>query len=407
MNKLRKADKSLIKDLNRSTVINAIRRKGPISRTEIAQQTKLGQSTMTKIIDELITLDLVHEKGEANSTGGRKAILLEFNNLFAYAIGIKIMQDHLIFAFTDLQANIIDKREIFYESSSNTSLIINLMIDTIYEFLNDFHIETKNLVGIGIAVSGLVNSKTGMVLRSPLLDWDHIDISQPIKEEFSLPVFIDNDVNAYMLAELEFGYGKTSNQFICISLGDGIGASFVIDNKVYKGEYGGAGEFGHTVINVDGRPCHCGQYGCLETYLSNRALNLNAQEFSARYPKSILNGQNINYETLTLAAREKDEMAFVLFEQVSKYLSVGLINAINSFNPKTIVLIGEALVGKEFFINESIERAKENFFRGSIETKIVTSNLGNDAWVQGAALQAIDMVFQPPIYEEANSLISM
>lgn len=407
MNKLRKADKSLIKDLNRSTVINAIRRKGPISRTEIAQHTKLGRSTMTKIIDELITLDLVHEKGEANSTGGRKAILLEFNHLFAYAIGIKIMQDHLIFALTDLQANIIDKREIFFESSSNTSLIINLMINTIYAFLNDFHIETKNLVGIGIAVSGLVNSKTGMVLRSPLLEWDHIDISQPIKEEFSLPVFIDNDVNAYMLAELEFGYGKTNNQFICISLGDGIGASFVIDHKVYKGEYGGAGEFGHTVINVDGRPCHCGQYGCLETYLSNRALNLNAQEFSARYPKSILNGQNINYETLTLAAKEKDEMAFVLFEQVSKYLSVGLINAINSFNPKTIVLIGEALVGKEFFINESIERAKENFFRGSIETKIVTSNLGNDAWVQGAALQAIDMVFQPPIYEEANSLISM
>jgi N-acetylglucosamine repressor len=406
MSKIRKADKSLIKDLNRSAVINAIRRKGPISRTELAQLTKLGQSTMTKIIDELKTLDLVYEKGEAHSTGGRKAILLEFNQLYAYAIGIKIMQEHLIFALTDLQANIIHKKEIFFESSADTQLIIDLMIRTIHQILNEFQIESKSLVGIGIAVSGLVNSKTGVVLRSPLLNWNQVDISSPLKEEFHLPVLIDNDVNAYIYAELELGYGKTSDQFICISLGDGIGSSFVIDRKVYKGEYGGAGEYGHTIVNVDGRPCYCGQYGCLETYLSNRALNLHAQEFSTRYPNSDLYSQTINYENLTSAAIKNDELAFVLFEQVSKYLSIGLINAINSFNPKTIVLIGEALVGRDFFIQQAIEKAKDNFFSGSFDTKIVISRLGNDAWVQGAALQAIDEVFQPPIYEEANSLIS-
>lgn len=407
MSKLRKADKSLIKDLNRSTVINAIRRYGPISRTELAQITKLGQSTMTKIIDELITLDLVYEKGEAHSTGGRKAILLEFNHLYAYAIGIKIMQDHLIFALTDLQANIIKKQEIFFESSTNIPLIINLMIRTIHQILNQFQLESKNLVGIGIAVSGLVNSKSGVVLRSPLLNWDHVDVSTPLKTEFKLPIFIDNDVNAYTLTELELGIGKTSNHFVCISIGDGIGSGFVIDRKVYKGEYGGAGEFGHTIINVEGRPCYCGQNGCLETYLSNRALNVNAQEFFTRYPKSLLYTQTINYETLTNAAKSNDELAMILFEQASQYLSIGLINVINCFNPKTIVLIGEALVGKDYFIQQAIEKAKDNFFRGSIETNLVISQLGNDAWVQGAALQAIDMVFQPPLYEEASSLISM
>jgi predicted NBD/HSP70 family sugar kinase len=406
MSKLRKADKSLIKDLNRSSVINAVRLKGPISRTELAHLTKLGQSTMTKIIDELKTLDLVYEIGEAHSTGGRKAILLEFNHLFAYAIGIKIMQDHLIFALTDLRASIIDKKEIFFESPSDTTQIIHFMIKTIHQILQEFQLEPKNLVGIGIAVSGLVNSKTGVVLRSPLLNWNNVDISTPLREQFDIPVLIDNDVNAYIYAELEFGYGKTSNQFICISLGDGIGSSFVIDRKVYKGENGGAGEFGHTIINVDGRPCHCGQYGCLETYLSNRALHLNAQEFFTRYPESKLYNKTINYETLTCAAKAGDELASILFEQVSKYLSIGLINAINSFNPKTIVLIGEALVGKEYFIQQAIEKAKENFFRGSFETNIVVSRLGNDAWVQGTALQAIDELFQPPIYEEANSLIS-
>ncbi|RSK28300.1 ROK family transcriptional regulator [Bacillus sp. HMF5848] len=406
MTKLRKADKSLIKDMNRSAVINAIKRKGPISRTEIAQVTNLGQSTMTKIIEELKALDLVHEKGEAHSTGGRKAILLEFNNLFAYAIGIKIMQDHLICALTDLQATIIDKREIFFDPSSDSQLIINLMIRTIHQILIDFQLDSQNLIGIGIAVSGLVDSKTGVVLRSPLLDWNNVDISTPLKEEFQLPVSVDNDVNAYTYAELEFGYGKNSNQFICISIGDGIGSGFIINRKVYKGEYGGAGEFGHTIINVDGRPCHCGQNGCLETYLSNRALNLNAQELASRYPTSSLYNEKINYETITKAAKNNDDLAHELFGQVSKYLSIGLINAINSFNPKTIILIGEALVGKDFFIQDAIKKAKDNFFRGSFETNIVVSNLGDDAWIQGAALQAIDQLFQPPIYEEVNSLIS-
>lgn len=406
MSKLRKADKNLIKDLNRSAVINAIRRKGPISRTELSKITKLGQSTMTKIIEELKNLDLVNEIGEASSTGGRKAILLEFNKLFANAIGIKVMKDHLIFALTDLQANIIEKKEIYFESSLDTQLIINLMKDTINQLLKENHLETNNLIGIGIAVSGLVNGKEGVVLSSPLLNWDNVNLAAPLKEKFQLPVLIDNDVNAYTYAELEFGYGRNSNQFICISIGDGIGAGFVIDKKLYKGEFGGAGEFGHSIISVDGRPCYCGQNGCLETYLSNQSLNLTAQEFFSRYPKSDLFRENINYETITRAAENGDPLAFVLFEQVSKYLSVGLINAINIFNPKKIVLIGEALLGKDYFIEKAIEKSKNNFFKGSFDSEIVLSDLGDDAWLQGAALQAINQLFQPPIYEETNSLVS-
>ncbi|WP_100408040.1 ROK family transcriptional regulator [Bacillus solitudinis] len=406
MSILRKADKNLIKELNRSAVINVIRRHGPISRTELAKITKLGQSTMTKIIEELNNFGLVNEIGEANSTGGRKAILLEFNKLFANAIGIKIMQDHLIFALTDLQANIIEKKEIYFESSSDTQLIINLMKDTIKQLLIENYLEINNLIAIGIAVSGLVNGKEGVVLSSPLLNWNNVNLAGPLKEEFHLPVLIDNDVNAYTYAELEFGYGRNSDQFICISIGDGIGASFVIDKKLYKGEYGGAGEFGHSIINVDGRPCYCGQNGCLETYLSNQSLNLTAQEFFSRYPNSDLFRKSINYEAITSAAKNGDPLAFVLFEQVSKYLSVGLINAINIFNPKKIVLIGEALLGKDYFIEKAIEKSKNNFFKRSFDSEIVLSDLGNDAWVQGAALQAINQLFQPPIYEETNSLVS-
>ncbi|QFT87723.1 N-acetylglucosamine repressor [Bacillus sp. THAF10] len=406
MSKLRKADKSLIKDMNRSAVINTIRRKGPISRTEISSITNLGQSTLTKITEELKNLDLVYEKGEAHSTGGRKAILLEFNHLYAFAIGIKVMQDHLVFALTDLQATIIDKRDIYFATSSDTQHILHLMKNTIHQLLQENQLELNSLIGIGIAVSGLVNSVTGVVLKSPLLKWENVNLSEPLMEEFQLPVFIDNDVNAYINAELEFGHGHTSDQFICISLGDGMGASFVIDRKVYKGEYGGAGEYGHTIINVDGRPCYCGQNGCIETYLSNSALKINAQEFASRYPNSRLINKEINYETLTEAARENDSLALILFEQASKYLSIGLINAINSFNPKSIVLIGEALVGKEFFISQATERAKENFFKGTFESQIVISQLGDDAWVQGAALQAINQLFQPPIYEESNTLLN-
>ncbi|WLD92602.1 ROK family protein [Alkalihalobacillus sp. AL-G] len=401
MTKLRIGNRALIKDMNRSTVINTIRKKGPISRTDISITTGLGLSTISKIIDELMNNELVNEIGAATSTGGRRPILIEFNQKSGYAVGVKIMEDHLVVALTDLDPTIIESIEIpFYTNDESTS-VIDLIITSIKKILTQQKIDLDHLEGIGIAVSGLIDSKRGIVVRSSLLGWEEVDLSSPIHEAFRTPVFLDNDVNAYTYAEIEKGYGTVHNNFICISIGDGIGASIVIDRKLYKGEFGGAGEFGHSIIQLGGRQCHCGQKGCLEMYASNKGLEEEAATLIPEYPDSQLQNHRINIEEVLKAALESDELAKVLFSRLGDYLGVGLINAINSFNPGTIVLIGEGMVAEEYFVPQAIQRAKENFFyHARYDTNVVTSTLGNDAWVKGAAILAIDQLFQPPIYEQ-------
>ncbi len=407
MSQLRKGNRALIKDMNRSLVINTIRKFGPISRTDISNRTGLGLSTITKIIDELSQNNLVFETGSASSTGGRRAILLEFNHQSGHAIGVKIMKDHLVIALTDLDSTILDTLEISFQHKEDVPHIIDLIISNTQKLLAKHQLTKENLEGLGIAVSGLIDNQKGRVVRSSLLNWEDVNLSEPIQQALETPVFIDNDVNAYTYAEIEKGYGVTHENFICLSIGDGIGASLVINRKLYSGEFGGAGEFGHTVIQIDGRPCHCGQHGCLEMYASNKAFELEASNFIEQYPNTSLDLESMQFDHVLEAAQQDDQLARKLFERQGDYLGVGLLNAINSFNPGTIVLIGEGMVAKDFFLPNAMERAKKNFFNfANCDTEIVASSLGNDAWVKGAALLAIDQLFQPPIYETTVSLLS-
>lgn len=407
MTKLRIGNKALIKDMNRSVVINTIRKVGPLSRTDISTQTGLGLSTITKIVEELKNSNFVFETGAANSTGGRRPILLEFNKQYGYAVGVKIMKNHLVLALTDLDATIIHSLEVPFHPTDSPTEIIQLIIHTIEQLLSKQQVKIDQVEGIGVAVSGLVDSKNGLVVRSPLLGWEDVSLSQPIQDVFQKPVFIDNDVNAYTHAEVEKGLGLHHNNFICVSIGDGIGMSIVIDRKLYSGEFGGAGEFGHTIIQVDGRACHCGQEGCLEMYASTIALEQESDVLIRSYPNSKLVNKRMTFESVYDAALAGDEMAIVLFEKLGYYLGIGLINAINSFNPGTIVLIGEGMIAQDYFLPTAINKAKKNFFyHDRYETKVVISTLGNDAWVKGAAILAINQLFQPPIYESTPSLLT-
>jgi len=404
MKNLRIGNKQLIKDLNRSLVIERIRNFGPISRTDISKDTKLGLSTVTNIVDDLSNNNLVFEVGEADSSGGRRPILLEFNYDYGYTIGIKIEELHIILALTNLKVDIIDKLILTFDKEESTENIIGYIIQGIYELQNKNFLLNENLLGIGIAVSGLVNSEKGMIIRSTLLGWYNVKLSEQLEKEFYVPVYIDNDVNAYTLAELWMGYGKTHDNFICISVGVGIGAGIVIDKKIYSGQFGGAGEFGHSIINVNGYQCHCGQKGCLEMYASEKFLMKEGKHLINQYTDSSLKLSNFSFEDVYLAASKNDSLALELFKRMGDYLGIGFINMINSLNPETIILVGEGMIGKDYFLPYAIETAKQNFFsKADFHTNFYVSELGNDAWVIGASLLAINRLFSAPIYNDKKS----
>ena len=404
MKNLRIGNKQLIKDLNRSLVIEKIRRSGPLSRTDISKSLNLGLSTITNIVEELKNENLVFETGEADSTGGRKAILLEFNYKLGYTIGIKIEEDHIILALTDLKASILDKEDKFFRKGESADKVIELLIKGIDSLIIKNNILKSQLMGIGVAISGLVNIQEGILTRSSLLGWHEVNIKKSIEEFIDVPVFIDNNVNAYALAELELGFGKTHENFICISVGAGVGAGIVIDKKLYYGKFGGAGEIGHSIIQVNGYPCHCGQHGCSEMYVSDKFFtNEGPNLLKEKYPKSLLKDSSFSPKEVYESAMGGDELAMELLKKSGEYLGVTLVNVINTINPSIIVLVGERMVVKDLFIHHAMKIAKQNFFSpASFDTKVYVSNLGEDAWVIGASLLAINHLFEVPIYKTSS-----
>ncbi|MCD7034268.1 ROK family transcriptional regulator [Metabacillus sp. GX 13764] len=399
MNVIRNGSKELIKDINRFKVLKIIREKHPISRVEIAKLSALGMSTLTYIIEELTEQGYIFEIGESTSTGGRRARLIEFNKNFGYIVSIKVEEERLLVGLTNMDAEIIDVMKIAFKRHASPESIVSKMVKNIKLIFEKNEKSLADLKGIGLLSSGLVNRSNGMVIRSSLLDWSNVPISEMLKERFrNIPVMADKNINGYALAEISKGEGKESGNFVLVSVGSGVGLSVVIDGKINYGSIGGAGEFGHTTIAVDGYLCHCGQRGCLEMYASEFYFENKGKELLLLQPNSGL--KSFKFEEVAEQAINGDEIAGQLVDEMASYLGHGIRNLINTLNPEKIVIAGEGMKYGSLFMDKVRQVAQNNFFsKVGHTTKIVESRLNDDAWLVGGSLLVLTHIFQLPIYQ--------
>lgn len=398
MNHLRRGNKVFIKELNRALVVDQIRITGPISRTEIAKNTELGLSTITNIIDELVKENLVCEIGEGLSNGGRKPVLLRLNGDSGFVIGIKIEMNQLIFCSSDLNAKIVSKSHVSFQKSTSSQDVISLIISEVDRMLTNTNSEAR-FFGIGIATSGLVDRENKKVIHSPILSWENIDFS-PIGERFNVPIFIDNDANVFSLAQMWIGEGREYNNFIGVTVGVGVGAGIVIERQIYCGEFGGAGEFGHIIIQREGSLCYCGQRGCLEMYASNKYLSSEGErQIALGLPTRLQEYDNITSEVVYLAANQGDIYAQEILFKQGENLGIGIKNMVNLFNPGAIILGGEGLQGKEFLLKGVQKELATHFFtKHHKKLDLHVSELGEEVWLIGACALVLNDLFKAPIY---------
>lgn len=399
MKTLRNGSKELIKEINRFKVLNIIRLHHPISRAEIAKRYKLGASTLSYIIEDLMSLGYIAEIGESDSTGGRRAKLIQFNKDYGYAISLKIEEKQILLAVANMEAELVGIKKIPFKKKSSPEIVVEIIEKNINQILAENNIPIGKLLSIGILSSGLVNRHLGIILRSTMLGWNDVPITSMLKKSFkNTRIFVDNNINGYTLAELWSGEGQNSNNFLVVSVGAGLGLSVVIDRKIYYGSIGGAGEFGHTTIEIDGYTCHCGQKGCLEMYASEFFFENKGKEMIEDFSETAL--EDFSFTEVATKAEQKDRLAMQLIQEMGNYLGYGVRNLINTFNPDKIVLAGEGMNYSHLFLDQVMDITGNNFF-SSVEqqTEIVKSKLDDNAWLIGGALLAIDHLFEEPIYE--------
>lgn len=254
--------------------------------------------------------------------------------------------------------------------------------------------EGDRVIGIGCGVPGGINTFTGVCDYASNLGWKNLPVARILSDKLSLPCKIDNDANAAMLGEIQFGQEKAYRNAILLTLGTGIGGGIFVNGQLYVGNEGKGAEIGHMVIVAGGIPCPCGRKGCFETYASATALTREAKKAIEAHPESLMaeevrKGVKIDAALPFECAKKGDEVAQQVVDQYIEYLGVGCLNLIDIFRPEVIVLSGGVSKQGEN-LRQPLERYLEKFGYGfgvdkapKVDVKI--SRLGADIGIYGAA----------------------
>jgi len=274
--------------------------------------------------------------------------------------------------------------------------VINRIFFTIDRLLGLRNIDLSQLHSISIACAGAIDFDRGIVTLSPNLPgWRDIPLRDIVKEKYGVNTFLLNDASAAVLSEHCFGAGRGVNNLIYITVSTGIGSGIMINGQLYSGASGGAGEIGHTTIDVNGPRCSCGNIGCLEMLASGTAMAREAMRRIKAGERSslteIVGGkiENITAEEVSLAAQGGDSLALEVILQAATYLGVGLVNLVNVFNPEMIIIGGGMSKMGDLLLNPARQVVKERAYPLLAQAvRIVLAELGDNAEVLGAAIFA-------------------
>src|SRR3989440_3880372 len=387
---IKSADRFLIRNINQSILLNLIRAHAPISRPQLATLSGLSQVTVIKITNNLIDRHLVLEKEYAESTGGRRAGLLEINPEGGFAVGLIPQPSSLIAVILNLNSDPVYSQQWNITLRDNYPQALDLAAQCVEELLRESGIPREKIIGVGLGMSGLIDAERGCCIDSWIMNWQNVEISRPLEDRLGIPVFLDNDVNCLAIYEKLFGQGQPYQHFLVVAIGGGVGLGIVVNGDLYRGAFGGAGEFGHTAVTTEGRRCACGNHGCLETYLSESGIVKNYLEHMRSTTYSLEMGiQEPTIFEIVVRARNGDEAAIAAFQRAGILLGVSLANLVNIFNPECVVLSGHntdaSILAGDLLLEPMHQALKQHLFSQiGKDLHFIVERRDFESWARGA-----------------------
>lgn len=377
-----KHDQETMRKNNKGNILNLIRENKPVSKSELSKITNMSPTSVSRIVTELIELGLIKETELASGKIGRKALLLDTVSSSVYVICVQADQDILRIGIVDFDGTIINETTHFCDAPGMSwTAFSNKICDEVSNIIEITDIDKSKIIGVGIGIPGLVDTANGIVLSSPQLKWVNIQLADYIQNKLGYPTMIDNIIKAKALAENTYGAARDAKRVAFVHFGTGVGSALILNNEIYRGVTNSAGEIGHTTINPNGKLCDCGRRGCLQTYITERAI---LQE--ARAVKDISNVNEI-FEAYT----KGEDWAIIILDQLHTYISIAICNVICMYNPDTVIFSGkmtEQPAKTEYIIKDNVDRLIWAQFKGSYEIK--RSVLGENGGLLGMAVLLIN-----------------
>ncbi len=374
----------------RQQIFEHIRAKGQVARSDIARALGVSAGSVTALTADMIAAGMLQEVDDTprESGRGRPPVALRVVAQCAHVIGIKISDDQHSAVLTDFAGNTVaDAVQPSTRPRKSVSELIDEIVPLIDNLLSQADMDLSKISAIGMGISGIVDHQTGTVPWSPLLNEPDARLGAAFADRLGCPVYLDNDANLLTLAELWFGRGRTMSDFAVVTVEHGVGMGLVLGNRLFRGVRGMGMELGHIKVQLDGALCRCGQRGCLEAYLADYAL---AREASIALDQPGTQTAAAAIESLFAEAKAGNQAARTIFQRAGRFLSLGLANVIQLFDPALIILSGERMRYDYLYADDVLtEMHRLTLDTSRSQCEVALHAWGDLVWARGATALAL------------------
>jgi N-acetylglucosamine repressor len=382
-----------------------VRRFGPVSRSDVHEYTDLQQSEISRLVRDLLQERRLVEAGRADNPLGRKQVLLRFNEEHSFVAGVGFDDESVLASVMNLHPRVKTEVRETTELRKGPDGLVDQLVSCTQKALQQASIDPASLVGIGVAGSGLVDTRRGEFLMSSTVDFfKDVPLQRIFEDQFGVPTVLENLTRAKTVSERRLGAGNMADDMVFIEYGrTGIGAGVMIDGQLMHGAGFAAGEFGHTHMTADGPACKCGSFGCLEAVAGAAALEAKMRraiaEGAASEVSALAKGEanQITGWMILEAARQGDKTSLALVEQVGTYLGLGLANLVNLFNPSVLVVDQRLSLAGDGILDLLRRVVSRQALRHATQDLAIRfGSLGNEAVVLGVGSIVLEKHFEIP-----------
>jgi glucokinase-like ROK family protein len=380
---------------------------GPITRARLTEISGLNKSTIGALLAQLQAWGFVHELGTQNVGPGRPGVLIDINPNTGRIIGAEIGVDFISVVLADLRANVVWRRQVDTNGAlkAGQPQMMAQAERLVREAIEQAQADGLRVLGIGLGVPGLIDHMTGTLLFAPNLGWRDVPLRDMWQTTFQVPVIVENEAKAAALGEKMLGVARDCDNFLYLSAGVGLGGGFVIDGKLYGGAGGFAGEIGHMTLVPDGPQCNCGNRGCWETLIGPRAILDRVRQAATLGHTPILmalpeiNGEAsmIRMPHVLQAAALNEPAVLNAFNEVGRYLGIGVASLINAFNPSVVALGGVLSLAGPYILQYAQQEVNVRALTAARESvTICLSAFKFDACVMGGISLIVREILSSP-----------
>lgn len=370
------ANMETVRKRNRATILKFINDSGPVSRKDLADVTGLTPAAVTQICTDLLQEGILVETGmdAENQGAGRKKILLDIDYDYAYVFAINIEPEYSVVALSNLCGNMVAYDRCKTDTGVAPEVFLNRLAQTCQKMKTEHPKIAQKVIAVGVGITGIVDKTNGVSKKAYGIWGSEVAVGDLLSKAMDLPVYVENNVNAFARAELFYGTGRQHDNLMVIKWGPGVGCAMIIDQEVYEGRHHKAAELGHFIVDPQGERCRCGRRGCLETIISYQALNkivpFEQKDFGAVYLEHRAQG----------------------FDEAIDIFARSIVNSATIMAPNRIIITGALFQGAE--IREALIQACGRYDATWKEQRVLYSELSDrEGYIGPVAICAKQILF--------------